>query len=95
VHYLIGIAYAGVLVAIGGEGWLQDPTPWLAMAVGLGTVAAPFLLMQPAMGAGIAASRLARPGSARLHSVLMHLVFGVGLFAGAWALRSAPELGLS
>lgn len=89
VHYLIGVAYAGALTAIGGEAWLQDPTPWLALAVGLGTVAAPFLLMQPAMGAGIAASRMARPGNARLHTLLMHAVFGVGLFVSAWALRGS------
>lgn len=87
-HYLIGVAYAAVLTAIGGEAWLQNPTPWLALVVGLGTVAAPFLLMQPAMGAGIAASRMARPGNARLHSLLMHAVFGIGLFASAWVLQT-------
>lgn len=86
-HYLIGMAYAGLVVAIGGEAWLQHPTPWLALLVGLGTVAAPFLVMQPAMGAGLAASRMARPGVARLHSLLMHAVFGIGLFASAWVLR--------
>lgn len=85
-HYLIGIAYAGMLVAIGGGAWLQRPTPWLAMAVGIGSVAAPFLIMQPAMGAGIAASRTKHPASARLHSLLMHAVFGAGLFASAWLL---------
>lgn len=87
-HYLIGMAYAVLLTAIGGEAWLQNPTPGLALVVGLGTVAAPFLLMQPAMGAGIAASRMARPGNARLHSLFMHAVFGIGLFASSWVLRT-------
>lgn len=86
-HYLIGMAYAAVLTTIGGEAWLQNPTPWLALVVGVGTVAAPFLLMQPAMGAGIVASRMARPGNARQHSLLMHAMFGIGLFASAWVLR--------
>lgn len=87
VHYLIGIAYAALLALIGGEAWLHNPTPWLALATGIGTVAAPFLVMQPAMGAGIAASRMRHPGSARLHSLLMHAVFGIGLYVSAWALR--------
>ncbi|MDY6982472.1 MAG: DUF2938 family protein, partial [Pseudomonadota bacterium] len=57
VHYVIGIAYAALLVLVGGRAWMNAPTTGLALAVGIGTVAAPFLLMQPAMGAGFAASR--------------------------------------
>lgn len=88
VHYLTGITYAGLLVALGGDSWLQHPTLSLAMAVGIGTVLAPFLLMQPAMGAGIASRRTPRPGIARLHSGIMHAVFGAGLFAAGWAWKS-------
>jgi hypothetical protein len=87
VHYLIGIAYAGALVAIGGERWLQHPDLLLALAVGVGSVAAPFLIMQPAMGAGIAASRTKSPGTARLHSLLVHTVFGLGLYVSGWVLK--------
>jgi len=54
-----------------------------ALLFGLATVAAPFLLMQPGMGAGIAASRSPRPGVARVQSLLTHAVFGVGLYAVA------------
>ena len=50
-----------------------------ALTVGIGSVAAPFLLMQPAMGAGIAASRTPRPSAARMRSLVTHGVFGVGL----------------
>src|SRR5512145_323781 len=53
-HYLTGIAFAGILVGLRGAGWLHDPTLLPALAVGLGSVAAPFLLMQPGMGAGLA-----------------------------------------
>jgi hypothetical protein len=56
-----------------------------ALALGVATLAAPFLLMQPGMGAGIAASRTPRPGSARLHSLITHAVFGLGLYASAVA----------
>jgi hypothetical protein len=54
------------------------------LLVGVATVAAPFLVMQPGMGAGIAASRTPRPGAARLQSLVTHTVFGLGLYAGGW-----------
>jgi hypothetical protein len=44
----------------------------------------PFLVMQPAMGAGIAASRTRNPGAARLQSLVTHAVFGLGLYTGGW-----------
>lgn len=84
-HYLIGIAFAAVLPAIWGIDWLQQPTVGPALVVGIATVAAPFLLMQPGMGAGIAASRTPRPAAARVQSLATHAVFGVGLYAAGWA----------
>lgn len=86
-HYLIGIAYAGVLLAICGLAWVRQPTLAPALAVGIATVAAPFLLMQPGMGAGIAASRTPRPNAARLQSVVTHTVFGLGLYAAGLVLK--------
>ncbi|MBI1424455.1 MAG: DUF2938 family protein [Gammaproteobacteria bacterium] len=83
-HYLIGIAFAALLISIGGLEWIRHPTIGLAIAVGIGTVAAPFLVMQPGMGAGIAAARTPNPGAARLQSVITHAVFGVGLYATGW-----------
>src|SRR5689334_16819711 len=49
-HYAIGIAFAGLLLS-GWSGWANDPTLLPALVVGIGSVAAPFLLMQPGMGA--------------------------------------------
>jgi hypothetical protein len=83
-HYLIGIAFAALLLAIFGLNWAHHPTLWPALMVGIATVAAPFLLMQPGMGAGIAASRTPRPGAARLQSLITHAVFGLGLYAAGW-----------
>lgn len=80
-HYLIGIAFAALLIGIWGLAWVRHPTIGPALAVGIGSVAAPFLLMQPGMGAGIAASRTPRPASARLQSLITHAVFGLGLYA--------------
>lgn len=86
-HYLIGITYAGLLIGIFGLSWIEQPTIAPALAVGVGTVAAPFLLMQPGMGAGIAASRTPNPASARLQSLITHAVFGLGLYVAGWALH--------
>lgn len=88
-HYLTGIAFAAVLVGIWGDAWIQHPTIGPALIVGIGTVAAPFLLMQPGMGAGIAASRAPRPAAARLQSIITHAVFGLGLYAAGWATHFA------
>ena len=87
-HYLIGIAFAGGLLAICGLAWARQPTLAPALAFGIATVAAPFLLMQPGMGAGIAASRTPHPAAARLHSLVMHAIFGFGLYACARLLAS-------
>lgn len=82
-HYAIGIAFAALLLTVCGTAWTQRPTPLPALAVGLLTLAAPFLLMQPGMGAGIAASRTPKPYQARLRSILTHVVFGLGLYGAA------------
>lgn len=84
-HYLIGIVFAAALVGLLGTGWLARPTVAPALGFGLLTVAAPFFLMQPGMGAGIAASKAPRPAVARLHSLLTHAIFGLGLYASALA----------
>lgn len=83
-HYLIGIAFAAVLLAIWGLDWARQPTIGPALIVGIGSVAAPFLLMQPGMGAGIAASRTPRPATARLQSLVTHGIFGLGLYGAGW-----------
>lgn len=79
-HYAIGVVFAAGLIWIAGFEWLQQPTLVPALAFGIGTVVAPFFLMQPGMGAGVAASRTPKPWSARLQSLITHAVFGVGLW---------------
>jgi hypothetical protein len=86
-HYLIGITFATLPPALWGPGWLENPTLEAALIVGVATVAAPFLLMQPGMGAGFAASRTPHPTAARFHSIVTHMVFGLGLYAGAVLIR--------
>ena len=54
-----------------------------ATAGAAATVAAPWLVMQPAMGAGIASRRTPTPGRNRARSLANHLVFGLGLYLAA------------
>ncbi|WP_341708016.1 DUF2938 domain-containing protein [Halopseudomonas sp.] len=87
-HYLIGVVFALLLVAVCGAEWLRQPTLMPALAWGIVTVAAPFLLMQPGMGVGVAASRTPRPNAARLQSLITHSVFGLGLYGSALLLNA-------
>ena len=84
-HYLTGIAFAATLLTIWGLDWARHPSLAPALIVGVGSVVAPFLLMQPGMGAGVAASRTPRPGAARAQSLVTHGIFGLGLYAAGWA----------
>jgi hypothetical protein len=86
-HYLTGIGFTGVLLAIWGTAWATTPTLLPALIVGAGSVVAPFLLIQPAMGLGIAASRTPDPRAARLRTLTTHTIFGFGLYLAAAAAR--------
>ena len=82
-HYAVGVAFAGVLIAINGAAWVRHPTLLPALALGVCTVAAPLLVMQPAMGSGFAASRTPTPLKNCLRSLTNHTVFGLGLYLSA------------
>ncbi|MEE1920514.1 DUF2938 domain-containing protein [Pseudomonas sp. 148P] len=85
LHYAIGLLFAAGLVLLAGERWLQAPTPGPALIFGIATVLAPLCVMQPAMGAGLFASRTPTPWRNRARSLLTHAVFGCGLYLSAWA----------
>ncbi|AIF49523.1 DUF2938 domain-containing protein [Dyella japonica] len=89
-HYLIGITFAALLPAMFGSHWFCEPTIGPAELVGIGSVVAPFFIMQPALGAGIAASRTPRPAMVRMHSLVTHAIFGLGLYATGNVLRMLP-----
>ncbi len=82
-HYSIGIFFAYVLLFIWGENWLENPTTFPAVFIGLTTTLAPWFMMQPAFGFGIAASRLPNPTIARLRSLQAHFIYGIGLYLSA------------
>jgi hypothetical protein len=53
VHYFTGVVFAALLIGGTRGEWLHNPTPGVALLVGVVTVAAPWFVMQPAMGAGV------------------------------------------
>ncbi|NJM12019.1 MAG: DUF2938 domain-containing protein, partial [Synechococcaceae cyanobacterium SM1_2_3] len=75
--------YALALVTFVSGSWLARPTLWPAMIFGMGSVLAPYFIMQPSFGFGIAASRTPNPTQARLRSLVAHTAFGVGLYVCA------------
>jgi len=91
VHYLTGIAFAALLLALCGPAWAAAPSAGPALAFGMATVAAPLLVMQPAMGAGIASRRTATPALNCLRSLANHTVFGIGLYLAAAAIAWIPR----
>jgi len=85
-HYSIGIVFAFLLLAIWGLVWARSPTILPPLLIGLGTIVAPWFILQPGMGAGIAASRTPNPRAARIRNLATHTVYGIGLYASAVAL---------
>ena len=92
VHYVVGLLFAVLLLAWQGPAWLEAPRLAPALLLGLATVAAPLLLMQPAMGAGLAGRRKGPVGPNVLRSAANHLVFGLGLYLSGMLLPLLPAL---
>ena len=88
VHYLIGITFAFILIAIYGISWLDKPSVLPAIIIGLITAAGPFFIMQPAFGFGIASSKLPNQNLLRLKSLGTHLIYGIGLYVSAILLNA-------
>jgi hypothetical protein len=79
-HYLTGIAFAVGFIAFVGSDWLQYPTLLEALFFGIVTVLAPFFIMHPSFGFGVAASRISNTAQTRVRSLMNHVVFGFGLY---------------
>ncbi|CAM3914692.1 DUF2938 domain-containing protein [Xenorhabdus thuongxuanensis] len=86
-HYLIGILFAGLFLFISDPDWVNNPTFLPALLMGIVTVVAPFFIMQPGMGFGVAASKTPAPNTARVRSLMTHTIFGVGLYLSALLLH--------
>ncbi len=86
-HYSVGVLFAFIFILFMGETWLIQPEFYSAFAFGLITVLVPFLIMQPALGAGIAAANTPQPWLNRLKSLINHGIFGCGLYLAAKFLK--------
>jgi hypothetical protein len=80
-HYTIGIVFAVLLLAVAGPAWAQAPTVTPALAVGVATIVAPWFVMQPAMGAGIAGAKTPSPSATRARNLGTHISYGIGTYA--------------
>lgn len=87
-HYGIGITFAIAFVALAGRNWLARPTLMPALVFGVITVLAPFFIMQPAFGFGLAASNTSNPTQARVRTIMNHTAFGMGLYIFGWLVSS-------
>jgi hypothetical protein len=88
LHYSIGISFAALLLSTFGLQWARSPSLLPALVIGILTVAAPLLILQPALGAGIASSKTAAPLFNSMKSVVTHTVYGLGLYLAALATAS-------
>jgi hypothetical protein len=84
-HYVTGIVYGLAYLYIVRILLLSEPSLNSALIFGLITLLAPWFIMQPAMGAGLFATKTPRPGLMRLINLSMHAIFGVSLYVG-WLL---------
>ena len=82
-HYSVGVIFSFSFILVVGQNWLAQPQFPSALSFGVITVLIPFLIMQPAMGLGIAASKTPQPFINRIKSLINHSIFGCGLFLTA------------
>lgn len=86
-HYVTGIVFASALLLIWGVGWARQPTLLPALIVGLVTVGCGWFILQPGMGAGIAAVKRPNAMQIRALNILGHTVFALGLYGAALLVR--------
>ena len=87
VHYIVGITYAWMYLAIVNQFLKTQPTLTSATVFGIATVVAPWFIMQPGFGMGIMGRFAPNPNSKRLVSISVHGIFGVALYVG-WLIAS-------
>ncbi|GDX06283.1 DUF2938 family protein [Buttiauxella sp. A111] len=82
-HYVTGVLFSFIPLVLNGATWFWQPSLVAALLAGMLSLFAPFLIMQPLLGFGVAAANPPRPGRARFLSALTHLAYGFGLYITA------------
>lgn len=93
-HYAIGIVFAAIPILTCGLEWARSPTFLPALVTGIATVIAPYLILQPALGLGIASAHAPNPVRARMKSLASHAVYGCGLYFAARVMAHLGERAL-
>lgn len=89
-HYVTGIVFALAMLLLVDVSWLHRPHWWQPLLTGWLTLGFPLLIIQPALGLGIAASKTPTPWFTRGHNFLTHTAYGIGLYLGAGLLHYCP-----
>ncbi len=92
-HYAIGLTFAALLLSTFGLKWARSPSLLPALFIGIVTVLAPLLVLQPALGSGIASSKTATPVFNCIKSVVTHTIYGFGMYLAALATASLVPVG--
>lgn len=79
-HYVVGCLYAAIYLACVHVAHEGQPTLMSAVLFGWLTILSPWLLMQPALGLGICASKAPRPTLVRMQNLIIHSIFGLALY---------------
>jgi len=79
-HYVVGCIYAGLYLTYVNFVQMGQPTLVSAVIFGLVTILSPWLLMQPALGLGICASKAPKPALVRAQNLIIHTIFGLALY---------------
>ncbi|QXF34801.1 hypothetical protein CE143_17755 [Photorhabdus luminescens] len=83
IHYLTGVLFALIPLILSSQSWFYQPTLATGLFAGLISLFVPFLIMQPAFGFGLAASKTPVPMKSRTMSLLTHTSYGLGLYLTA------------
>jgi hypothetical protein len=79
-HYVVGCIYAALYLLYVSTVQMGRTSLVSAVLFGLATILSPWLLMQPALGMGICASKAPRSNLVRLQNLIIHTVFGLALY---------------
>lgn len=79
-HYVVGCIYAALYLVYVSTAQMGQPTLVSAVLFGWVTILSPWLLMQPALGLGICASKAPRSNLVRLQNLIIHTIFGLSLY---------------
>ncbi|MFU7019308.1 DUF2938 domain-containing protein [Pseudomonas aeruginosa] len=90
-HYVIGIGYGLLLLAVFGRAWVVRPTLLPPLFLSWVLLVAPYFVMMPGMGAGVAGAKTPKPVLTCLKSVAGHSIFGLGMYATAQILTAMPS----